>query len=97
LVLTMNSATTLMASHNAEGHNATDPLGGCFGLTKVESESMMGFWAMAASPMLMSNDLPTIAPWAKAILLNRDVIARCFFLRQKSFPCYLRIAIQVMG
>ena len=34
----------------------------------------MSFWAMFASPMLMSNDLRTVAPWAKKILLNKEVI-----------------------
>ena len=33
----------------------------------------MSFWAMFASPMLMSNDLRSIQPWAKDILLNKEV------------------------
>ena len=31
--------------------------------------------SMFASPMLMSNDLRTVTPWAKAILLNKHAIA----------------------
>jgi hypothetical protein len=36
---------------------------------------MMSFWAMFASPLLMSNDLRAVEPWARAILLNKKVIA----------------------
>ena len=65
-----------VGDHHPQGwcHNSSDPLGGCNGLSVVESESMMSFWAMFASPMLMSNDLRTVAPWAKEILLNKEVI-----------------------
>ena len=61
-----------VGDHHAQGwcHNYSDPLnktmGGCNGLSPVESESMMSFWSMFASPMLMSNDLRTVTPWAKA-------------------------------
>eukprot|EP01043_Picozoa_sp_COSAG02_P023204 COSAG02_NODE_1232_length_13753_cov_164.373810_11_plen_45_part_00 len=40
----------------------------------------MSFWAMFASPMLMSNDLRSIQPWAKDILLNEGVCAVHFSL-----------------
>ena len=36
---------------------------------------MMAMWAVFSSPLLMSNDLRTVEPWAKKILLNSDVIA----------------------
>jgi len=66
-----------VGDHHPQGwcQNSSDPIGGCNGLTKDESESMMGMWAMLASPLLMSNDLRTVEPWAKAILQNRAVIA----------------------
>eukprot|EP00035_Acanthoeca_spectabilis_P013270 m.244505 g.244505 ORF g.244505 m.244505 type:complete len:622 (-) comp15844_c0_seq5:40-1905(-) len=66
-----------VGDHHPQGwcHNSSDPDGGCNGLTQAESESVMGLWAVLASPLLMSNDLRTVAPWAKAILLNADVIA----------------------
>jgi hypothetical protein len=61
-------------------HNSSDPLGGCNGLSSIESETMMSFWAMFASPMLMSNDLRSIQPWAKDILLNKEVCEVLFTL-----------------
>ena len=60
--------------HQSRCTNGSDPVGGCNGLTQIESESMMGFWCAIASPLLMSNDLPNIEPWAKAILLNKEAI-----------------------
>ena len=35
----------------------------------------MAMWAIFAAPLLMSNDLRTITPEYKEILLNKDVIA----------------------
>ena len=66
-----------VGDHHPQGwcHNASDPVGGCNGLTPTESESMMGFWSVIASPLLMSNDLSSIQPWAKKILLNPHAIA----------------------
>jgi len=45
------------------------------GLNPDESQTTMAMWAIWASPLLMSNDLRTVKPWAKEILLNREVIA----------------------
>jgi hypothetical protein len=41
-----------VGDHHAQGwcHNSSDPLGGCNGLSPVESATMMSFWAMFASP-----------------------------------------------
>ena len=62
-----------VGDHHPQGwcHNSSDRLGGCNGLSPIESETMMSFWAMFASPLLMSNDLRTVEPWAKDILLNK--------------------------
>lgn len=35
----------------------------------------MAIWALFASPLIMSNDLRTIRPEFKEILLNKEVIA----------------------
>ena len=42
-----------VGDHHPQGwcQNASDPVGGCNGLTADESESMMGMWCMLASEM----------------------------------------------
>ena len=48
---------------------------GDFGLSYYQQKAQFGMWAMLASPLFMSVDLRTITPEAKAILLNKNVIA----------------------
>ena len=48
---------------------------GDYGLSYYQQKAQFGMWAMLASPLFMSVDLRTITPEAKAILLNRNVIA----------------------
>jgi len=45
------------------------------GLNQAESQTQMAIWAIIAAPLLMSNDLRNIQPWAKEILLNKEAIA----------------------
>lgn len=47
---------------------------GNFGLSYEQSRSQMALWTIMAAPLLMSNDLRTIAPDAKEILQNRLMI-----------------------
>lgn len=44
-------------------------------LTLGQSRAQMAVWAMIPGPLLMSNDLRAMKPEAKAILLNKRVIA----------------------
>lgn len=48
---------------------------GGFGLSEYQWKAQFGLYAMLASPLFMSVDLRTIKPAAKAILLNKGVIA----------------------
>lgn len=48
---------------------------GNFGLSLEQSKSQFAIWAILAAPLFMSNDLRKIAPWAKEILLNTEIIA----------------------
>ncbi len=48
---------------------------GNFGLSLEQSRAQMAMWAVMASPLFMSNDLRTIRPEMKEILLNKAVIA----------------------
>ena len=48
---------------------------GNFGLSLEQSRAQFALWAILASPLFMSNDLRNIAPWAKEILLNEEIIA----------------------
>ncbi|KAK7097793.1 alpha-N-acetylgalactosaminidase-like [Littorina saxatilis] len=48
---------------------------GDYGLSIYQQKAQFGMWAMLASPLFMSVDLRTIDPKAKAILLNKNVIA----------------------
>ena len=47
----------------------------CNSLSHDEEQSQMALWAMASSPLQMSNDLVNVPPASRAILLNREVIA----------------------
>ncbi|XP_070198179.1 alpha-galactosidase A-like isoform X2 [Littorina saxatilis] len=48
---------------------------GDYGLSIYQQKAQFGMWAMMTSPLFMSVDLRTIDPKAKAILLNKNVIA----------------------
>ncbi|ELT96522.1 hypothetical protein CAPTEDRAFT_183492 [Capitella teleta] len=47
---------------------------GNYGLSKDGAKSQMGFWAMVASPLLMSVDLRTIDTFSKELLQNKRVL-----------------------
>lgn len=47
---------------------------GNFGLSLEQSKVQMSLWAILAAPLLMSNDLDTIRPEFREILLNRFVL-----------------------
>merc|ERR1711971_1152739 len=47
---------------------------GNFGLSLEQSKAQMGMWCMLAAPLIMSNDLRTLRPEFKEILLNRELI-----------------------
>lgn len=44
---------------------------GNFGLSIDQSKAQMALWAILAAPLIMSNDLDTIKPEFRDILLNR--------------------------
>jgi alpha-galactosidase len=44
-------------------------------LTEAENRSHFSMWAMLAAPLLAGNDLTSMTPEVKAILMNKDVIA----------------------
>ncbi|XP_053434830.1 alpha-galactosidase A [Nycticebus coucang] len=48
---------------------------GNFGLSWDQQVTHMALWAIMAAPLLMSNDLRSISPQAKALLQDKDVIA----------------------
>lgn len=48
---------------------------GDFGLSVDESRAQFSIWSILAAPLLLSNDLRTLTPEQKQILLNRHVIA----------------------
>lgn len=48
---------------------------GDFSLSFEQSKAQFALWSVMASPLIMSTDLRNIAPWAKKILQNSDVIA----------------------
>eukprot|EP01003_Olkasia_polycarbonata_P003061 NODE_162_length_1323_cov_114.195447_g129_i0.p1 GENE.NODE_162_length_1323_cov_114.195447_g129_i0~~NODE_162_length_1323_cov_114.195447_g129_i0.p1 ORF type:complete len:406 (+),score=114.91 NODE_162_length_1323_cov_114.195447_g129_i0:29-1219(+) len=45
------------------------------GATEGEARIQMGIWSIVAAPLIMGNDLRTVQPQFKAILLNKEVIA----------------------
>ncbi|KAK0050556.1 alpha-galactosidase A-like isoform X1 [Biomphalaria pfeifferi] len=48
---------------------------GDFGLSIYQQKAQMAMWALFASPLMMSLDLRSIDPQAKALLLNKNIIA----------------------
>ena len=67
----------VIASYAKPGHfNDPDMLEiGNGGMTDTEYRTHMSLWSMLASPLLAGNDLRTMTPAVKEILLNREVIA----------------------
>ncbi|XP_055374455.1 alpha-N-acetylgalactosaminidase [Condylostylus longicornis] len=63
--------------HGGPGHwNDPDMLIlGNFGLSYEQSKTQMAIWAILAAPLIMSNDLASVKPEIKEILINKDVIA----------------------
>lgn len=45
------------------------------GMTDVEYKTHMSLWALLAAPLLAGNDVRQMSEAAKAVLLNREVIA----------------------
>jgi alpha-N-acetylgalactosaminidase len=45
------------------------------GINYEESKAQMALWSILAAPLLMSNDLRTMPPELKEILLNKEIIA----------------------
>ena len=45
------------------------------GLSSALETMQMVMWAMLSAPMMMSNDLPNIAPESKALLLNSELLS----------------------
>lgn len=66
-----------IAPHAGPGHwNDPDTLLlGNFGLSYEQSKAQLAIWAVIAAPFLLSNDLRTIKPEIKELLLNREIIA----------------------
>ncbi|XP_035828653.1 alpha-N-acetylgalactosaminidase isoform X2 [Aplysia californica] len=48
---------------------------GDFGLSYYQQQAQFGMWALFAAPLMMSVDLRSVTPEAKAILLNKNIIA----------------------
>jgi alpha-galactosidase len=48
---------------------------GNFGLSYEQSKHQLAVWAVLAAPFLISNDLRSISPEIKELLLNREIIA----------------------
>ncbi|XP_011684091.1 alpha-N-acetylgalactosaminidase [Strongylocentrotus purpuratus] len=48
---------------------------GDYSLSIDQSKAQMALWSIMAAQLMMSNDLRTLAPWAKEILQNKEVIA----------------------
>jgi len=74
---TKPAAIALHNSVNGPGSfNDADMLAaGGGGLSLVEEEMQVVLWALLSSPMMMSNDLPNIAPESRALLLNPELLA----------------------
>ncbi|XP_033097673.1 alpha-N-acetylgalactosaminidase-like, partial [Anneissia japonica] len=47
---------------------------GDFSLSVEQAKAQMAMWSILAAPLLMSNDLRTISPEFREILLNKEVI-----------------------
>ena len=63
----------LVVGLNGKGGPSSD-LGGV-GCTADEYQTQMSLWCMLSSPLAMSNDLRSLTPDDRRILLNREVIA----------------------
>lgn len=63
--------------HAGPGHwNDPDTLLlGTYGLSYDQSKAQLAIWACIAAPFLLSNDLRTIKPNIKALILNKAIIA----------------------
>lgn len=63
--------------HGGPGHwNDPDMLIlGNYGLSYDQSKTQMAVWAILAAPLIMSNDLKTVRPEIRDILINREIIA----------------------
>ncbi|XP_055630969.1 alpha-N-acetylgalactosaminidase-like [Toxorhynchites rutilus septentrionalis] len=63
--------------HSGPGHwNDPDTLIlGNYGLSYEQSKSQLAVWTVLAAPLLLSNDLATVTPEIKELLLNREIIA----------------------
>lgn len=48
---------------------------GNYGLSKDQAQAQMAIWSIWSAPMYMSNDLRSIDPVMRAILLNKHLIA----------------------
>lgn len=48
---------------------------GNFGLSPGQSRAQMALWSIMAAPLILSVDLRTISPWARDIILNKNLIA----------------------
>lgn len=45
------------------------------GLTETEEQTQFGMWAIMAAPLFLGNDVFNMPPYAKEILMNKEVIA----------------------
>lgn len=48
---------------------------GNFGLSYEQSKSQLAVWTVLAAPLLLSNDLATVTPEIRELLLNKEIIA----------------------
>jgi len=48
---------------------------GNFGLSPGQSRAQMALWSIMAAPLILSVVLRTISPWARDIILNKNLIA----------------------
>ena len=74
------TAPPAIALHNAVNRpgswsDADMLVAGAGGLSLVEEAMQLVMWAMFSSPLVMSNDLPSIPAASKALLLNAELIA----------------------
>lgn len=48
---------------------------GNYGLSYEQSKSQLAVWTVLAAPFLLSNDLATVQPEIRELLLNKEIIA----------------------
>lgn len=48
---------------------------GNYGLSYEQSKSQLAVWTVLAAPLLLSNDLATVTPEIRELLLNKEIIA----------------------